>query len=163
VKKFDVAYFMVSVDDPETNKKFAEQEGADFPILSDPGKQVASAYGVLSPERQFASRWTFYIGKDGKILYIDKKVSPASAGADLVAKLNELGIPKKVSSGGPDTRVSADDLDRLLKEKKVFFLDVRDPKELEELGTLEGYVNIPLGQLEQRLNELPRDKAIITA
>jgi peroxiredoxin len=29
-------YFMASVDPPDVNKKFAEQEKADFPILSDP-------------------------------------------------------------------------------------------------------------------------------
>jgi len=55
----------------------------DFPILSDPGKQVASAYGVVTPERQFAQRWTYYIGVDGKILFVDKKVSTATAGQDL--------------------------------------------------------------------------------
>jgi|SRR5437867_7927233 len=60
-------------------------------------------------------------------------------------------------------RVQADDIDKLLAEGKVFFLDVREPKELEEFGTRPGYVNIPLGQLEARLNELPKDKAILTA
>jgi peroxiredoxin Q/BCP len=90
-----VAYFGASVDTPEDNRKFAESLGLDFPLLSDPGKQVASAYGVVTPERQFAQRWTFYIGVDGKILYIDKKVSPATAGQDLAAKLGELGIAKK--------------------------------------------------------------------
>jgi peroxiredoxin Q/BCP len=90
-----VAHFAASVDTPEDNRKFAESLGLDFPLLSDPGKQVASAYGVVTPERQFAQRWTFYIGVDGKILYIDKKVSPATAGQDLAAKLGELGIAKK--------------------------------------------------------------------
>ena len=51
----------------------------------------------------------------------------------------------------------------LLDKGEVFFLDVREPSELEELGTLEGYVNIPLGQIEKRLKEIPKDKAIITA
>ena len=46
---------------------------------------------------------------------------------------------------------------------RVFFLDVREPNELEELGTLDGYVNIPLGQIEKRIKEIPKDKAIITA
>ena len=64
---------------------------------------------------------------------------------------------------GPDRRVEADEIDKYILEKKVFFLDVRDPKELEELGTLEGYYNIPLGQLEKRLGELPKDKLILTA
>jgi thioredoxin-dependent peroxiredoxin len=90
-----VAYFAASVDTPEDNKKFAESLGLDFPILSDPGKQVAAAYGVVTAERQLAQRWTFYIGSDGKILYIEKKVSPSTAGQDLAAKLGELGIAKR--------------------------------------------------------------------
>jgi hypothetical protein len=60
-------------------------------------------------------------------------------------------------------RVQADDIDELLASGNVLLLDVREPRELEELGTLEGYVNIPLGQLEDRLAELPKDKAILTA
>jgi len=90
-----VAYFAASVDTPDDNKKFAESLGLDYPILSDPGKQVATGYGVVTPERQFAQRWTFYIGADGKILHIEKKVSPATAGQDIVTKLGELGIAKK--------------------------------------------------------------------
>jgi 3-mercaptopyruvate sulfurtransferase SseA len=62
-----------------------------------------------------------------------------------------------------DARVKAEDIDTLLAEGKVVFLDVREPNELEELGTLPGYINIPLGQLEKRLGELPKDKAILTA
>ena len=64
----------------------------------------------------------------------------------------------------PETeRVKAADIDDLLAEGKVFFLDVRNPLELEESGTLEGYVNIPIDQLEGRLDELPKDRAILTA
>jgi thioredoxin-dependent peroxiredoxin len=92
---------MISVDDAETNKKFADQEQADFPMLSDPAKTVAQAYGVLSPaptdptRRQNARRWTFYIGPDGKILYIEKMVSTGTAGEDLAKKLEELKVKKK--------------------------------------------------------------------
>jgi hypothetical protein len=60
-------------------------------------------------------------------------------------------------------KLASDDVMALLEKGEVFFLDVREPRELEELGTLEGYVNIPLGQIEARLSEIPRDKAIITA
>ena len=84
---------MVSVDDAETNKKFATEHEADFPILSDPEKSVANAYGVLGTSG-LANRWTFYIGRDGKILFIDKAVRTGSAGADLAAKLAELGVKK---------------------------------------------------------------------
>jgi len=98
---------MVSVDTLADNKAFAEKEGADFPMLADPEKQAAEAYGVLppvNPERpdaaRLARRHTFYIGPDGKILDIDKGptgrgVSPATAGADVVKKLEALGVKKK--------------------------------------------------------------------
>ena len=86
---------MASVDTPEDNKAFAEKEKADFPILSDTSKQIAAAYGVVTPERQLPMRHTFYIGPDGKILFIDKAVKPAAAGEAIVAKLEELGVKKK--------------------------------------------------------------------
>jgi thioredoxin-dependent peroxiredoxin len=87
-----VAYFGASVDTAETNKKFAESLGLDYPLLSDPDKTVARAYGVVAGEKTYASRWTFYIGKDGRILYIDKQVSPAAHGKDVVERLKALGI-----------------------------------------------------------------------
>ena len=83
------------MDDAETNKKFAEHVEADYPILSDPEKKVAAAYGVVTPERQLAQRWTFYIGPDGKILDVDQKVSPKTAGDDVVKKLEELKVKKR--------------------------------------------------------------------
>ncbi len=42
-----------------------------------------------------ASRWTFYIGPDGKIVFIDKAVKTTSAGQDVAAKLGELGVAKR--------------------------------------------------------------------
>ena len=86
---------MISVDDAETNKKFAEQEQADFPMLSNPDHAVAMAYGVVAGPTGVAKRWTFYIGPDGKIEFIDKTVSPPNAGEELAKKLEELKVPKK--------------------------------------------------------------------
>ena len=60
-------------------------------------------------------------------------------------------------------KMASDDVMALIEKGEVFFLDVREPRELVELGTLEGYVNIPLGQIDERLAEIPKDKAIITA
>ena len=90
-----MAYFTASVDDAETNKKFAEQVEADYPILSDPEKKVAAAYGVVDAQHPLAARWTFYIGPDGKILAIDNKVSPKTAGEDVVKRLEELKVSRK--------------------------------------------------------------------
>ena len=80
------------MDKPETNKKFAESLGADYPILSDPDKKVAKAYGVVHGLRLWPERWTFYIGTDGKILYVDKQIKTKTAGEDVTKKLTELGV-----------------------------------------------------------------------
>ena len=85
---------MVSVDNIEDNTKFAQMHGADYPILSDVTKEIATKYGVLSPQG-FARRWTFYIAPDGKSLHIDNAVKPASAGPDMVAKMGELKFDKR--------------------------------------------------------------------
>ncbi len=95
LRKFAAAYFTASCDTPEKNRKFAESLGADYPILSDPKGKTARAYGVTSAVRPVAQRWTFYIGKDGKILFIDKAVKTATHAADVAAKLKELGVAEK--------------------------------------------------------------------
>lgn len=85
---------MISVDNLADNTKFAQMHEADYPILADPTKEVATKYGVLAPAG-FARRWTFYIAPDGKILHIDNAVKAASSGPDMVAKLGELKIDKR--------------------------------------------------------------------
>ena len=63
--------------------------------MSDPAKNVAKAYGVVDEDQPFASRWTFYIGIDGRIMSIDKQVSPSNHGKAIAAKLGELGVPRR--------------------------------------------------------------------
>lgn len=94
LRQFDVAYFGASVDRPETNRQFAASMGIDFPILSDPGKSVARAYGVLGPSG-FPARWTFYIGVDGRILQIDTHVRAGMHGLDIQKTLNKLQTARR--------------------------------------------------------------------
>ena len=112
IKQYDVAYFMASVDNIEDNTKFAkatsvtlqgrggastvvEKKEADFPMLADPTKEVATKYGVLMAAAPLANRWTFYIDKSGKVVAIDTKINPATSAEDMVSKLAELKIAKK--------------------------------------------------------------------
>ena len=113
IKQYDVAYFMASTDTIEDNTKFAkatsvtlqgrgggaatvvEKKEADFPLLSDPNKEVAAKYGVLMANGQVANRWTFYIDKSGKVVAIDTAVRPATSAEDMIAKLAELKVAKK--------------------------------------------------------------------
>jgi len=92
IKKYKAQYFMISVDPLDQNTKFAESQHADFPLLSDPSKATANAYGVRGM-LGFPSRWTFYIAPDGTIAAIDKAVKPATSAEDMAARLKELGTP----------------------------------------------------------------------
>lgn len=95
IRALDVLYFTASVDDAETNRRFSESLMLDFPILSDPDKQVAQSFGVVDADRPVARRWTFYVGIDGRILAIDQNILVASAGADVANRLKALGIPER--------------------------------------------------------------------
>ncbi len=90
-----MAYFAASCDSVQKNTDFAKSLELDYPILSDPDKTTATAYGVVNEKRPVPFRWTFYIDPEGKISFIDKGVKAASHGADVAAKLAELGAKKK--------------------------------------------------------------------
>jgi peroxiredoxin Q/BCP len=93
--KYKVAYFGASVDPVDLNKQFITENSLNFTLLSDPDKTYAKTVGVLNAERGVANRWTFIIDDKGVIRDIIKTVNPPTHGADLVAKLEALGIPKK--------------------------------------------------------------------
>ena len=86
-----VRYFAASVDSSETNTEFARSLRLPYPILSDETRDVARAYGVLAASG-FPSRWTFYIGADGRILDVDRRVHASAHGQAIGARLRELGI-----------------------------------------------------------------------
>ena len=92
--KFDVKVFGASCDKPEANKAFAKALKVDYPILSDPDHKVAKAFGILSP-RGFSKRVTIYIGKNGKVLFVDGEPKTGSHGADVAKKLAELGVARR--------------------------------------------------------------------
>ena len=50
---------------------------------------------MLAAGGAYAARHTIYIGADGKILEVDSKVSPKTAGADIAAKLEKFGVAKR--------------------------------------------------------------------
>ncbi|MBA5763942.1 pyridine nucleotide-disulfide oxidoreductase family protein [Vibrio sp. 404] len=60
---------------------------------------------------------------------------------------------------GDATPIHYDEIDNLTEHQLL--LDVRNPGERENDNHFEGDVNIPVDQLRQRINELPKDKEII--
>ena len=51
---------------------------------------------------------------------------------------------------------------RIARGEEVFLLDVREPDEVEAWAYPIG-VNIPLGQLGERMDEVPRDVTVVVA
>lgn len=60
---------------------------------------------------------------------------------------------------GDAKAIHFDEIDNLTDEQVL--LDVRNPMELQNMGYLPGAINIPVDQLRQRMNELPKDKEIV--
>ena len=71
-----VQVLAVSCDTRFAQKQWAEQQGYQFPVLSDfwPHGEVAKAYGVFNDVRGCANRATFLIDKDGTV--VDTFASP---------------------------------------------------------------------------------------
>ncbi len=91
---------MVSLDEPDKNRKFAESLGARHVVLSDPTGETARAYGVVALGGLYSRRWTFYIDREGTIRAIDKQVHVSTAGQDIARKLGELEIPARPDGCG---------------------------------------------------------------
>jgi peroxiredoxin Q/BCP len=94
IKAYDVAYFTASTDSVDENTKFAKSLETDYPILSDPTKETAKAYGILN-DKGMAKRVTFFIGADGKLAHIETSVDTKNAAKQVADKLGELKVPAK--------------------------------------------------------------------
>ena len=63
------------MDSYAANKRFAEDIGVTFPLLSDFKRQVVRDYGIFDEERAVGRRATFVIDKDGIIRHIEQGAS----------------------------------------------------------------------------------------
>ncbi len=85
------------------------------------------------------------------------------AGLALVVALGIAAVPAQAWSRepAPVPTISAQKLKAVLSENRpMFLLDVRQPDEFRA-GHLDNAVLIPLGELEKRHTEIPRDKKIV--
>ena len=118
--EFDVDVLYVSLDSPEKNAEFAASMGASLPVVSDAKGEVAKRFGVIGLGGLYSKRWTFYADAEGILRAIDKDVRPATAGADIIRKLEQLGFPRRMSSAPPaDHPPTQDELDLLHYELRI--------------------------------------------
>jgi len=88
----DAQVLGVSAQSVESHERFAARNGFQFPLLSDPDKTVAAAYGTLGP-LGFPRRSVFIVDGGGVIRYAHRAIAgltfrPVS---ELVAVLDGIG------------------------------------------------------------------------
>ncbi|HSP34175.1 MAG TPA: thioredoxin-dependent thiol peroxidase [Thermoanaerobaculia bacterium] len=89
----------VSIDSMESHNKFKDNHQLNFPLLSDATADVAKMYGVWKEKNVYGKRmWgvartTYWIGADGRVKKIYKKVDTSRHAEDILADLQ--GATKK--------------------------------------------------------------------
>ncbi|EGR2527935.1 CoA-disulfide reductase [Vibrio cholerae] len=162
LKREGIAYEKVYVHTASHASYYPGAEVVSFKMLFDP--QTGKIFGAQA------------VGKDG----IDKRIdvmAVAQRAGMTVEQLQHLeltyappfGSAKDVINQaafvatnlmkGDAKAIYFDEIDNLTNEQVL--LDVRNPMELQNMGYLPGAINIPVDQLRQRMNELPKDKEIV--
>lgn len=78
----DTVFFGVSPDGIESHRGFIENHNLPFPLVSDAGHAIASAYGVWVEKSLYGKKFmgtertTFVIRPDGRIKSVFRKVKP---------------------------------------------------------------------------------------
>ncbi len=80
----------VSLDSPDSHKKFSEKYGLNFTLASDKSKEISRKYHVLGLAT--AKRVTYIIDGQGRIAYVYQKVTPKEHAAEVLKKMRELGL-----------------------------------------------------------------------
>ncbi len=91
-RKLKATVVGVSYDSIDSHKAFIAQHALPFPLISDQDHAVSKAFDVAG--ERVAKRSTFVIGKDGKILYANPAVNPATNARELLDVLSKAASSK---------------------------------------------------------------------
>ena len=86
----DIKVYGVSLDPPESHRKFREKHNLNFPLLTDEGGRAAEALGILG-SRGYAKRVTFLLAPDGEIAKVYPEVSPETHADEILEDAAALG------------------------------------------------------------------------
>jgi thioredoxin-dependent peroxiredoxin len=98
-KKANTVILGVSLDSREKHQEFTKVDSLNFPLLVDSDSTICRAYGVPVALSKYASRWTFLIGKDGKIVKVYKDVNPKLHSLALLQDIWAYNKSQKATSG----------------------------------------------------------------
>lgn len=88
-ERVEIQVYGVSLDSPESHRRFREKHGLNFPLLTDEGGEAAKALGVLS-ERGVANRMTFLLDPSGRVAKVYPEVSPETHADEILEDARTL-------------------------------------------------------------------------
>ena len=93
LQNWGITVFGCSVDSADAHRAFAKKYGLPFPLLLDPDKKIAQAYGADNgiPILGLDKRVTYVIGEDGRIVAVYPQVDPATHANQII---QDLGADK---------------------------------------------------------------------
>jgi thioredoxin-dependent peroxiredoxin len=86
----NIRVYGVSLDSPESHRRFRENYGLNFPLLTDEGGRAAEALGVLRENREKANRVTFLLDASGTIAKVYPEVSPETHADEILEDAQDL-------------------------------------------------------------------------
>jgi peroxiredoxin Q/BCP len=117
--KAGVALLGCSVDSADAHKAFIKKYSLPFPLLLDPDKKIANAYGAANgiPILGLNRRITYVIDEKGKIIKAFPEVDPAVHAGEVLALINSLK-PSPTPSPSPSARPSPSPAADIPKEEE---------------------------------------------
>ena len=95
-EKMSISIVGISPDSTVSHKKFQDKYSLPFTLLSDPGHQVASEYGVWGKKKRGGKeyegiyRTTFIINGEGVITKVFEGVNPSDHSREVLAEVKKL-------------------------------------------------------------------------
>ena len=100
LQNWGIAVFGCSIDGIGAHRAFAKKYRLPFPLLLDPDKKIAKAYGADNgiPILGLNKRVTYVIGEDGRIAAVYPQVDPGTHARDII---HDLGADKPRPAAAP--------------------------------------------------------------
>jgi len=89
-ERADIRVYGVSLDSPESHRRFREKYNLNFPLLTDEGGRAADTLGVLRESGKSANRVTFLLDPGGRIARVYPEVSPETHADEILGDAASL-------------------------------------------------------------------------
>jgi peroxiredoxin Q/BCP len=89
IRKLGAEVYGLSQDSVESHQKFIAKHGLTFPLLADVDGSAAKGYGA-DGMLGYSKRWTFIVGPDLKVRWVQKNVDPALNAKEVAQEISKL-------------------------------------------------------------------------